>query len=155
MTALHIAADNGHYQVVETLIAAKASLNLQTNVSIASIEDIGRCTLDSIYQLTVTVTMSVYIQTIICDNTTYLQTGQTALWISSSKGYNKIVSQLLTAGAKLDTQRKVSWIVSVLYTHMHIIIVCDYLINVVILLAQYLLIDFQCKIVNKHITMTH
>ena len=107
-TALHVACEKGHDEVVQTLMIAKADLNLQNNVSTSTVQliivsaDDHRHKLEKHYD-----PLCAYI---VCWRVTmHLQDGATALHIASQYGHVTTVKLLVEAGASLDVQGNVSW----------------------------------------------
>ena len=86
-TALYMASQAGHCEVVETLLEAKADVNMKDNVS-------ESCSRDGLGE---------YMFTLL-----QLQRGFTALHIACENGNLKVAETLITASASVNAQNKVS-----------------------------------------------
>ena len=85
-----MASQNGHCEVVEALLEAKADANMKTNVC-------ESCSSDGVGEYTFT-----------CFACYNIQNGATALHIACLKGHLKVAETLITAHASVNAQAKVS-----------------------------------------------
>ena len=90
VTALYMASQNGHCEVVGTLLEAKADVNLKTNVS-------KSCSSDGLGEYMFTCG--------VCYN---IQRRATALHVACDQGHLKVAETLITVHASINAQTKVS-----------------------------------------------
>ncbi len=86
MTALHIASYSGHDEVVRVLLAAKATVNTQTEVGFVVQTHFPLFTLFS----------------------SYVQWGETPLYFASLCGHQKCMEVLIDAGGRVNVPTEVS-----------------------------------------------
>ena len=85
-----MASQNGHYEVFETLLEAKADVNMKKNVS-------ESCSRDGLGEYMFT-----------CGACYNIQDGSTALHVACQNGHLKVAETLITAHASVNAQTKVS-----------------------------------------------
>ena len=101
ITALGVAAQNGHLNVVEMLLAAKCQVDLQAEVSVSASLSMMQGNSPCSYR--------VMVQYKLIDP---VQGGATALHAAAEMDHLKIVEMLLAAKCQVDLQAKVSVSVS-------------------------------------------
>ena len=122
-SALMLASQNGHTEVVKCLIEANSLANLQANVSCNSV------VIKSLVRIMISANVihilhfiSFYFQTFFCQDkllyfesplslyyhTTYLQNGYSALMLASGSGHMQVVKCLIEANSAVDLQESVS-----------------------------------------------
>ena len=87
-TALFWASRNGHDEIVRVLLAAKATVNTQNKVGF--------------------VVQTHFLQFPFTLFSSYVQWGETSLWIASFYGHQKCMELLIDPGANVDVPNEVS-----------------------------------------------